>query len=99
MAAAVCRRDGGLIVRMCTVLFEAIFLFHKHLLHVSLSGAGKRTAVFRSECSVKYPRPAYALQPPSCVTNTVKKKCKVTPYEVSANNIKIKTQYKKCRLN
>ena len=35
--AAVCRRDGGVIVRMRTVLFKAVFLFHKHLLNVSLT--------------------------------------------------------------
>ena len=34
------------------------------------SRTGKRTAVFRSECSVKYPRPAYALQLPSRGANT-----------------------------
>ena len=32
---------------------------------------GKRTAVFRSECSVKSPRLAYPVQPPSRGVNTV----------------------------
>ena len=35
------------------------------------SVAGKHTAVFRSECSDKFSRPAYALQPPSRGANTV----------------------------
>ena len=61
---------------MHIVLFEAVFLLHKHLLQVSLvyqysSGASKWTAVLRSECSVKYPRPVYALQPLSHGANTV----------------------------
>ena len=33
--ALVCRRDGGDKSRMRTMLFKAVFLFHKHLLHMS----------------------------------------------------------------
>ena len=62
--------------RMRTTLFETVFMFHNHLLHVTQCVSiplepGKRTAIFRSECSVNPPRPSQQLQPLSRGAKTV----------------------------
>ena len=77
-AAAVCRRDGGIIVAHAQrALRDSIPISQTFSARVCECisiplGAGKRKGVFRSECSVKYPRPPYALLPPSRGANTVK---------------------------
>ena len=76
-AAVVCRRGGGEIVAhahravqgsipVSQTFTERVF----ECIGIPLE-PGKRTAVFRSECSVKSPRPAYPRQPPSRSVNTV----------------------------
>ena len=61
---------------MRTALFEAVFLFHKHLLKVCISiplepASGQQFS--GQSVRVKYPRPACALQPPSRGANKVRR--------------------------
>ena len=77
MAAAVCRRDGGVIIAHAqralqrSIPVSQTFTARVFECIIIALGAGKMTAVSRSECSVKFPRSAYALQPPSRGAHTV----------------------------
>ena len=88
MAAKVCRWDGGVIVAQAyralrgnipiSQTFTAGVLVYQYS-----SGAGRRTAVFRSQCSMENPRPAYPRQPPSHGANTVGNPIQFCGYKVN----------------
>ena len=89
MAAAVCRRDGGVIVahvhRALRGSIPTSQTFTALCLSVYFSGAGKRTAVFRSVCSVKY-------SPPRLCTTTAISWREISYPEYSQNcNLRLKS--------